>query len=468
MKMKTIILPTSCSLLSLYGQAAEKTSDTPERNKGVSGLLKQFEGGQQAPIPPANSSPTAPKRASPSLLKTAPTAVKHASPPQVKRSSNAAKQTPSSIVTKASAPKNVPLNRGSNHAAPVPANPVVAQPPAPQHQNRQMEPLKCKEESGKKPGLGPVQEQRANFALREAMIDECVKQCALLKSPELTYGQLTTACLTLYPLYDNRQAHNKAKSLEDKACEKICTTWYFSEEGRQKNQSDDKMNRNRHKQIDVTFGTDGDHWYDLVRGIKEDITESMEIYEKFHGEPHPLKDEFLSLCAPAQTVVAIPRDTPEIVSPASPPLSATAQQRMNAVRQEMLDESIEQFKLWTKKSFTHGKSIETFKILTPHYNKIIDILPWENISSYEVPKLSGPKYIFYTMESLIRVTPDFSYKMEVLDHERTNETGKFFRLRKEIRDDILVSLDLYEKLNGKPHPRKEEFLELEKKAYPKL
>lgn len=465
MKIKNIVLLASSLILSFSSHATEEPSQGSKA--GFSALLKQFEGGKPTPIPPANSSPTAAKSTSPTLVKTAPNAVKRASP-LMKRAPNAQKQSANIVVAKVPAQKSVSTKRASNHAAPVPAHTETAQPPVTQLQQRKVGSLKRDQDVSKKPGQVQLQEQLANFAYREAMIAECVNQCGILKLPKLTYGQITTACLTLYPLYDQRHENNVAKGIADEACDKIRRSWYFSENSRQQSVSDDKCSRLRHKSIDVTMGADGDHWYELLCGIKADITESMAMYEKFHGKPHPLKDEYLELCAPAQAVAVIPLDNVKEESRSSPPLTASKQQEMDTARLKMLDASITAFKLWTNKSFTQGMAIETFKELIPLYQRRIDILPWDNPSPYTISELTGEKYIFYNMESLIRVTPDFSFKNKVEDYERTDETGKFFRLRKEIREDILAILDLYEKLNGKAHPRKAEFFELDKKAYPKL
>ena len=132
------------------------------------------------------------------------------------------------------------------------------------------------------------QERKAIFSIREAMTDECINQYKILTSPTLTYEQLYNACTTIYSKYDRRAEYNKVNQITDKYCElilsirisNICgvmnlTYW-----------TDHPEHRSQHNSNKVPGSV-----VPLCNAIKDDVIESMDMYERLYGNPHPRKGE---------------------------------------------------------------------------------------------------------------------------------------------------------------------------------
>lgn len=305
------------------------------------------------------------------------------------------------------------------------------------------------------------QDQKTNFLIREAMIDECVNQYIVLKSPELTYGQLTSACLTLYPLYDRRRDFNSEKGLQDKLCDNVCNLWWFSESSRQDNERDNKGSRFRHNLVDISIEPVGQHWYDLVCKIKEDIIESMDMYERLYGAPHSRKDEFLSMNNRKLITVdpfLTPKDEPKAATPSS--LTLKKQQELNALREEMIDECINQYKVLTKEKLKKGDWVKACKKLYPLYDKRREYTQEQHIdySTLRTDGLTTVGCIFRHIDSVIRATPESKFK-EKMDYYNAYMQD-FLKFKTDIRNDIAESIEMYESTYGKTHPRKAEFLKM--------
>jgi hypothetical protein len=132
--------------------------------------------------------------------------------------------------------------------------------------------------------------KKALFAIRGSMIDECIKTYNELASPYLHYVEFYGACMRIYPLYDKRQKEKRVEGLEIVSLENIYKVFWMKEEGR--------ANIRQHMTLGAAYIR---QYYGIVtleskqglpNAIKDDVIETMEIYEKLYEQPHPRWEEF--------------------------------------------------------------------------------------------------------------------------------------------------------------------------------
>lgn len=145
--------------------------------------------------------------------------------------------------------------------------------------------------SDQNPNTFQVWEKTEIFAMREAMIDECINQYKALSSIALSYGQLCKVCSILNPKYDNRVDFNKYNKVYDDNCGNIYEVWLMTDEGR------DWLSTKvpEHFLDDEMMGLAFKYYYKAAAyqdALKVDVIKSMEIYETLYGKTHPRKDEF--------------------------------------------------------------------------------------------------------------------------------------------------------------------------------
>lgn len=129
------------------------------------------------------------------------------------------------------------------------------------------------------------------FAIRKDMIDECINQYKVLSKWYLSYGQLWETCSKLNNKYDYRVAFNKCNKVYGDKCGNIYETWLMTDDGRA------WLNSKKPKVFfeDNIIGLIFKHYHGVKKyqdALKVDVIESMEIYERLYGHPHPRKNEF--------------------------------------------------------------------------------------------------------------------------------------------------------------------------------
>jgi hypothetical protein len=127
------------------------------------------------------------------------------------------------------------------------------------------------------------------FAIREAMIEECINTYRALTSPNLNYGQLYKTMSIAYDAYDGRRAQDKARNDAGKYDElyhewSVCDAQRWRIASRRMVRTLANANgklKKKHLQKCVKS----------ARVIREDLVETMKIYERLYGRLHPRWEE---------------------------------------------------------------------------------------------------------------------------------------------------------------------------------
>ena len=145
-----------------------------------------------------------------------------------------------------------------------------------------------------------LRKQQAIFAIREAKIDESINHYKVLNSSNLTYGELYNAIMKLYPIYDQRKLLNNVMQNDDKTCKGVLAVAFMEPKGIQWLEKACNYGATSSCELTDRITTSGGEWMgdpineaqNLASSLKIDIMESMEMYERLYGRPHPRKDEF--------------------------------------------------------------------------------------------------------------------------------------------------------------------------------
>lgn len=132
------------------------------------------------------------------------------------------------------------------------------------------------------------------LAIRESMIDECINSCKMFTAPIMTYSQLYYGFVNVFPLYDKRKRYNTEKGIKDDYLDNALNSWWYP-------QYKDKFNLFEScKTINLPFPAlntpeEAKGVHDALKtsfqAFKEDVIESMNIYERLRGRAHPRKEE---------------------------------------------------------------------------------------------------------------------------------------------------------------------------------
>jgi hypothetical protein len=137
---------------------------------------------------------------------------------------------------------------------------------------------------------------RKAFTIREYMIDECINSCKMLTEERLTYSKLYYAFINVFPLYDKRKEYNTAKDINDEYLDNAMKSiWYPQYKNKEESQLFYSC-QNIHSPVpalNTPPEAKGIHaaLKASFQAFKEDVIESMNIYERLHERIHPRKEE---------------------------------------------------------------------------------------------------------------------------------------------------------------------------------
>jgi hypothetical protein len=150
-----------------------------------------------------------------------------------------------------------------------------------------------------------LKEKKAIFAIRESMIDICIKAYRELTLPGLTYGRLYDAYKKIYPLYDNLREEYDLKGVVDNSLNRMFEAQAMKTEGRMSIMQKDWLRSYHGKQFNSMHERfwnaqvvteermlDGGLVGEFITRLREDVLEAMETYERLYGRPHRRKEEF--------------------------------------------------------------------------------------------------------------------------------------------------------------------------------
>jgi DNA repair exonuclease SbcCD ATPase subunit len=135
--------------------------------------------------------------------------------------------------------------------------------------------------------LVELREVNGLFAMMDLMINDSVEAYQKLKTADLTFGQIYDVCKVMNAKYDARRKENMARNLDDERLEGLYDTWLMSEEGRQMMQVWNIKNRDAR----ISLKKWKSHIREYVVAVRDDVTETMDLYQKVFRRPHPRRGE---------------------------------------------------------------------------------------------------------------------------------------------------------------------------------
>lgn len=138
---------------------------------------------------------------------------------------------------------------------------------------------------------------KAILATRESMIEPCIESCKVFGPLQFTYGDIYNGCMRVFPLYGNRQKQNAELVIKDEHLNNLAKTWFYVLWTRNDphfytyNITVPFPQLNTAQETSFLEGVVSA----MAQAIKDDLIETMKMYEAMYKREHPRKKEIEQL-----------------------------------------------------------------------------------------------------------------------------------------------------------------------------